>query len=137
MGIELLPKTILEKYEVYEWKHACAILKNDFPNEWEDLINLVHCRATDDQPADDAACREQCGFGKELCHDAAPLHANGGKDADLARAFKHRHHQRVRDDRGCNSQHDQIQHNKERICIILEHDHELILFLPREHPKVR
>ena len=41
MGIELLPKTILEKYEVHEWKHACAILKNDFPNEWEDILSLL------------------------------------------------------------------------------------------------
>ncbi len=42
MGIELLPKTILEKYEVHEWKHACAILRNDFPNEWEDILSLLN-----------------------------------------------------------------------------------------------
>lgn len=42
MSIELLPKTILEKYEVHEWKHACAILKSDFPNEWADVIALLH-----------------------------------------------------------------------------------------------
>ena len=41
MGIELLPKTILEKYEVHEWKHACAILKNDFPDEWDDILSLL------------------------------------------------------------------------------------------------
>jgi len=41
MGIELLPQSILEKYEVHEWKHACAILKNDFPNEWEDILSLL------------------------------------------------------------------------------------------------
>jgi hypothetical protein len=41
MGIELLPKTILEKYEVHEWKHACAILKNDFPSEWGDILSLL------------------------------------------------------------------------------------------------
>ena len=41
MGIELLPESILNKYEVYEWKHACAILKNDFPEEWQDIINLL------------------------------------------------------------------------------------------------
>jgi hypothetical protein len=33
MGTELLPKSILENFEVHEWKHACAILKNDFPQE--------------------------------------------------------------------------------------------------------
>lgn len=41
MGIELLPKTIVDKYEVHEWKHACAILKNDFPHEWQDIIDLL------------------------------------------------------------------------------------------------
>ena len=41
MGIELLPHKIREKYEVLEWKHACAILKNDFPNEWKDIIDLL------------------------------------------------------------------------------------------------
>lgn len=41
MSISLLSDFILEKYETYEWKHACAILKNDFPNEWKDLIELL------------------------------------------------------------------------------------------------
>jgi hypothetical protein len=41
MGIELLPEDILDKYEVHEWKHASAILKGDFPIEWEELIALL------------------------------------------------------------------------------------------------
>ena len=41
MGIELLSEFIQNFYEIHEWKHACAILKNDFPNEWKDLINLL------------------------------------------------------------------------------------------------
>ena len=41
MGVELLPQFILENYEVHEWKHSCAILKADFPNEWNDLIALL------------------------------------------------------------------------------------------------
>jgi hypothetical protein len=41
MGIELLPNDIKEKYEIHEWKHACAILKQDFPNEWKDLIDVL------------------------------------------------------------------------------------------------
>lgn len=41
MALELLPKEILEKYEVYEWKHACAILKQDFPDEWNDIIDVL------------------------------------------------------------------------------------------------
>lgn len=41
MGVELLPDFIREHYEVHEWKHACAILKNDFPNEWKDVIEVL------------------------------------------------------------------------------------------------
>ncbi len=41
MSIELLPKFIREHYEVHEWKHACAILKEDFQNEWNDIISVL------------------------------------------------------------------------------------------------
>ncbi|MBS1530712.1 MAG: restriction endonuclease [Bacteroidetes bacterium] len=41
MGIDLLPQYIRDNYEVHEWKHACAILNADFPNEWTDLIDLL------------------------------------------------------------------------------------------------
>jgi hypothetical protein len=41
MGIELLPSQILNNYEVHEWKHACAILKSDFPDEWNDLTQFL------------------------------------------------------------------------------------------------
>lgn len=41
MSIELLPDFIREKYEVHEWKHACAILKEDFPDEWSDIISVL------------------------------------------------------------------------------------------------
>lgn len=41
MSIELLPKFIRENYEVHEWKHACAILKEDFPHEWNDIISVL------------------------------------------------------------------------------------------------
>lgn len=41
MGVELLPTFIRENYEVHEWKHACAILAQDFPEEWEDLIEVL------------------------------------------------------------------------------------------------
>lgn len=37
MGLMLLPEFIRENYEVHEWKHACAILKEDFPQEWQDI----------------------------------------------------------------------------------------------------
>lgn len=41
MSIVLLPDFIRENYEVHEWKHACAILKEDFPEEWNDVISVL------------------------------------------------------------------------------------------------
>lgn len=41
MSINDLPKDIREKFEVHEWKHACAILKYDFPDEWNDLLDTL------------------------------------------------------------------------------------------------
>ena len=41
MGIELLPESIRYFYEIHEWKHACAILKGDFPSEWDDVIEVL------------------------------------------------------------------------------------------------
>lgn len=41
MGPNLLPKFILNHYEVHEWKHACAILGSDFPNEWTDIVDVL------------------------------------------------------------------------------------------------
>ncbi|PMB03360.1 restriction endonuclease [Fischerella thermalis CCMEE 5273] len=41
MAITLLPNTITDKYEVHEWRHACSILKYDFPNEWNDIIAVL------------------------------------------------------------------------------------------------
>jgi len=41
MTIDLLPECLLERYQVIEWKHACAILKKDFPTEWVDIIEVL------------------------------------------------------------------------------------------------
>lgn len=41
MGIELLPAFVREYYEVHEWKHASAILAQDFPNEWQDIVDVL------------------------------------------------------------------------------------------------
>jgi hypothetical protein len=41
MGTDLLPDWILQHYEVHEWKHACAILRHDFPQEWADIIHVL------------------------------------------------------------------------------------------------
>ena len=38
---ESLPEFVRTHYEVYEWKHAIAILKNDFPNEYRDIIDVL------------------------------------------------------------------------------------------------
>ncbi len=41
MGKNSLPQDILDNYEIHEWKHACAILETDFPQEWEDVVELL------------------------------------------------------------------------------------------------
>ncbi len=41
MGTELFSQKIRDNYEIYEWKHACAILKNDFPDEWKDITDML------------------------------------------------------------------------------------------------
>ncbi|SEG14045.1 BglII/BstYI family type II restriction endonuclease [Nitrosomonas ureae] len=41
MSTELLPEFIRQNYEVHEWKHACAILKVDFPKEWDDILAVL------------------------------------------------------------------------------------------------
>ncbi len=41
MGLEQLPEFIRNNYEVHEWKHACAILGSDFPEEFKDVIAVL------------------------------------------------------------------------------------------------
>lgn len=41
MSIDYLSEFVRKNYEVHEWKHACAILKQDFPDEWDDLISVL------------------------------------------------------------------------------------------------
>ena len=41
MAADLLSDFIRQHYEVHEWKHACAILRHDFPAEWRDLCELL------------------------------------------------------------------------------------------------
>lgn len=38
---EHFPAELRVKYEFHQWKHACAILKSDFPDEWQDLISML------------------------------------------------------------------------------------------------
>jgi len=41
MGIDLLPEFIREHYDHREWRHACAILKYEYPNEWNDVLEVL------------------------------------------------------------------------------------------------
>jgi len=41
MTIELLPEDIHAAYEIHEWKHACAVLREDFPDEFDDLVAVL------------------------------------------------------------------------------------------------
>lgn len=41
MSIELIPEDIRAMYDIYEWKHATAILAQDFPEEWKEIISVL------------------------------------------------------------------------------------------------
>lgn len=41
MPIKLLPEFIRTNYEVHEWRHATAILRNDLPREWDDVVSVL------------------------------------------------------------------------------------------------
>jgi len=41
MGIKRLPQLIRKNYEVHEYKHACAILQQDFAKEWRDITQVL------------------------------------------------------------------------------------------------
>jgi len=41
MAISKLPASIREHYEVHEWRHALAILRQDFPSEYTDVCDVL------------------------------------------------------------------------------------------------
>lgn len=41
MSLDLIPQDVRELYEVHQWRHACAILKQDFPKEFDDVISVL------------------------------------------------------------------------------------------------
>lgn len=41
VAISEIPDFIREHYEIKEWRHASAILQNDFPNEWNDIAEVL------------------------------------------------------------------------------------------------
>jgi hypothetical protein len=40
-ALSSIPSDIRGNFEIHEWKHACAILVTDFPEEWKDLLDLL------------------------------------------------------------------------------------------------
>ena len=41
MSVALLPTTVQRNFEVHEWRHATAILRSDFPAEYEDVCETL------------------------------------------------------------------------------------------------
>jgi len=41
LGIELLPEEIRRTYQIEERNHACAVLRSDFQEQWNDLIVVL------------------------------------------------------------------------------------------------
>jgi hypothetical protein len=41
MGLDLIPASLLAKYQIEERDHACAILARDFPSEFQDLFDCL------------------------------------------------------------------------------------------------
>ncbi|MDQ2088139.1 BglII/BstYI family type II restriction endonuclease, partial [Herbivorax sp. ANBcel31] len=41
MTTNLIPEDINDLFEIHEWRHACAILKGAFPEEWNEIINVL------------------------------------------------------------------------------------------------
>ncbi|MBM3474455.1 MAG: restriction endonuclease [Armatimonadetes bacterium] len=41
MTTDLIPPDVRSLYEVHEWKHACAVLVQDFPQHWADLLCVL------------------------------------------------------------------------------------------------
>jgi hypothetical protein len=41
VSIADLPEFIRQHYEIYEWRHASAVLSTDFPEEWNDIVEVL------------------------------------------------------------------------------------------------
>ena len=42
MAISDIPEFIRENYETHEMRHASAVLKTDFPQEWDDIMTVLN-----------------------------------------------------------------------------------------------
>lgn len=36
-----IPDFLTTHYEIHEWRHSISILQGDFPNEWQDIVNVL------------------------------------------------------------------------------------------------
>ena len=36
-----MPETLVAKFEIREWRHASAVLMNDFIDEWKDIVQVL------------------------------------------------------------------------------------------------
>lgn len=41
MSTDDVPEFVRQHYEIHEWRHASAVLFKDFPEEWEDLMQVL------------------------------------------------------------------------------------------------
>ena len=41
MSRDVFPKFVQSHYELHQWRHACAIIAKDFPDELQDLTNVL------------------------------------------------------------------------------------------------
>jgi len=41
MSIGLIPEFLRDHYEIHEWRHASAILTHDFPQEFQDIADVL------------------------------------------------------------------------------------------------
>ena len=41
MSVQLFPQYIQDNYEIEEYRNGISILKNVFPYEWQDLVDLL------------------------------------------------------------------------------------------------
>lgn len=41
MALKLIPESVRAAFEIHEWKHACAVLRGDFKNEWNEIMDIL------------------------------------------------------------------------------------------------
>jgi hypothetical protein len=41
MSLNLIPSSIRKLYEIHQWRHACAVLKQEFSQEFEDILDVL------------------------------------------------------------------------------------------------